>query len=291
MLPNVSAWLESETGTRHPLNGPCYLGRLPGNQIVIEDARVSRRHALINPQAGVGCWLLDFGSSNGVQINRRLLLKPTLLQNFDRITIGGSSFSFRQSLDDTSARRDPAVPKTKHIAEAFAAVEHHTILLDCEGLARGQDAGAIELLRRFFPEPFAWPALPRTLRRWIQQQDQAPTPGADGNVLPEPFVIRMEERRLVIRFKPISQNQSLVMLTEERGALSPEILQRLGLSEREGEILRWMAQGVSNPEIAALLGLQTRNVEKHVEHIFGKLEVTSRMAALLRVIELAENMG
>lgn len=53
----------------------------------------------------------------------------------------------------------------------------------------------------------------------------------------------------------------------------------LGLSPRELEILRLLATGLSNRQIGERLFLATRTVSTHVEHILGKLGVTSRVQA------------
>jgi DNA-binding CsgD family transcriptional regulator len=52
-----------------------------------------------------------------------------------------------------------------------------------------------------------------------------------------------------------------------------------GLSEREAEILRLVAAGESNREIAAALALSVRTVEKHVAHIYNKLGARGRADA------------
>jgi DNA-binding NarL/FixJ family response regulator len=52
-----------------------------------------------------------------------------------------------------------------------------------------------------------------------------------------------------------------------------------GLSEREVEILRFVAAGESNREIAAALSLSVRTVEKHVAHIYNKLGARGRADA------------
>jgi predicted ATPase/DNA-binding CsgD family transcriptional regulator len=51
------------------------------------------------------------------------------------------------------------------------------------------------------------------------------------------------------------------------------------LTPREAEVLRLVAAGLSNPQIAAQLVVSVRTVEAHLRSIFAKLEVTSRTAA------------
>jgi predicted ATPase/class 3 adenylate cyclase/DNA-binding CsgD family transcriptional regulator len=52
-----------------------------------------------------------------------------------------------------------------------------------------------------------------------------------------------------------------------------------GLTEREVEVLRMVAQGLTNAQIAEQLVLSPHTVNAHVRSIFGKLDVTSRAAA------------
>jgi DNA-binding NarL/FixJ family response regulator len=56
------------------------------------------------------------------------------------------------------------------------------------------------------------------------------------------------------------------------------------LTERELEILRLMASGIGNREIAAALALREGTVKNHVSSIFSKLGVTDRTKAVLRAI-------
>nr|WP_239029403.1 helix-turn-helix transcriptional regulator [Pseudonocardia acidicola] len=57
-----------------------------------------------------------------------------------------------------------------------------------------------------------------------------------------------------------------------------------GLTRRELEVLRSLAGGHSNSDIAGQLSVTTRTVRAHVEHIFVKLEVTTRSAAVARAV-------
>jgi len=52
-----------------------------------------------------------------------------------------------------------------------------------------------------------------------------------------------------------------------------------GLSRRELEVLRLVAGGKSNREIAALLVISEHTVARHVQNIFAKLGISSRAAA------------
>src|SRR5207302_1481723 len=52
-----------------------------------------------------------------------------------------------------------------------------------------------------------------------------------------------------------------------------------GLSSREVEVLRLVAAGLTNAEVAERLYLSPRTVEQHLRSIFNKLGVSSRIAA------------
>ncbi len=59
------------------------------------------------------------------------------------------------------------------------------------------------------------------------------------------------------------------------------------MSERELQVLRLMADGLSNREIADRLVVTVTTAKKHASNIFGKLGVTSRTQAVARARELA----
>ncbi|MCF6314239.1 MAG: helix-turn-helix transcriptional regulator [Verrucomicrobiales bacterium] len=57
------------------------------------------------------------------------------------------------------------------------------------------------------------------------------------------------------------------------------------LTIREKEVLQWLSEGKSNPEISILLNISLRTIEKHCEHIYEKLGVENRMAATREWLE------
>jgi DNA-binding NarL/FixJ family response regulator len=66
---------------------------------------------------------------------------------------------------------------------------------------------------------------------------------------------------------------------------SPRPLEALGLTRREAEVLFWTAQSKTNPEISLLLTMSTATVKKHLQHIFAKIGVENRAAAMLMALE------
>jgi DNA-binding CsgD family transcriptional regulator len=64
-------------------------------------------------------------------------------------------------------------------------------------------------------------------------------------------------------------------------AFDPDATERL--TRRECEVMLWVADGLSNAEIASVLVVERSTVRKHLEHIYEKLGVRSRTAALAKV--------
>jgi len=80
-----------------------------------------------------------------------------------------------------------------------------------------------------------------------------------------------------IVLRPSGAGAGLVLLGESDQAAA----NKSKLTRREAEILRWIAEGKSDQEIAKLLGLSQRTVEKHCERLFQKLGVENRTSAAL----------
>jgi CheY-like chemotaxis protein/DNA-binding CsgD family transcriptional regulator len=59
----------------------------------------------------------------------------------------------------------------------------------------------------------------------------------------------------------------------------------LGLTFREAEILMWISRGKTNKEVGIILGSSPRTINKHLEHIFEKLGVVTRAAAVSMVLQ------
>ncbi len=99
------------------------------------------------------------------------------------------------------------------------------------------------------------------------------------------------ERDLLDRARPfLIQIYRNAIAHSERGG-SPAVLngalEAHGLTAREAEVLRLVALGGSNRDVAARLGVSDRTVQKHLERAYRKLDVDSRSAASARAWELS----
>jgi len=78
----------------------------------------------------------------------------------------------------------------------------------------------------------------------------------------------------------LGANEFLLRLAKDSGTETPaEFSSELGLTTREGEVLSWLSKGKTNRDIAQILGLSPRTVDKHLEQIYSKLGVENRTAA------------
>jgi DNA-binding CsgD family transcriptional regulator len=70
-----------------------------------------------------------------------------------------------------------------------------------------------------------------------------------------------------------------------------EAFASLQLTPRESEVLLWISRGKSNRDIAVILGTKTGTICKHVEHIFGKLNVENRTTAAVIALETCRSIA
>lgn len=122
--------------------------------------------------------------------------------------------------------------------------------------------------------------LPAELDAWrLEQLSKLPVLTHDASRCITPFVREAHGQRLVVRVI-VEDEGCLLLVEQQRLGLDAKTLDWLGLTRREREILSLVAGGSSSAEVAESLGLSPRTVEKHLEHIYTKLRVTSRTEAV-----------
>lgn len=67
--------------------------------------------------------------------------------------------------------------------------------------------------------------------------------------------------------------------------------QHFPLTQRESEVLLWIAKGKSNKDIGDILGLSSRTVNKHLEQIYVKLGVENRASAAVMAANVLHGDG
>ena len=67
-----------------------------------------------------------------------------------------------------------------------------------------------------------------------------------------------------------------------------EIDEHNWLTRREIEVLAWVAKGKTNKEIGIILSISSRTASKHLEHIYTKIGVESRTAAVVQFLEILQ---
>jgi DNA-binding response OmpR family regulator/DNA-binding CsgD family transcriptional regulator len=118
--------------------------------------------------------------------------------------------------------------------------------------------------------------LPQSMLQWLEQAQKAK---AGPKALPAASFPNNEQLTLQYMGK-LGPNEFLLRLAKDSSPdLPAEFSSDLGLTSREGEVLSWLSKGKTNRDIAQILGLSPRTVDKHLEQIYTKLGVENRTAA------------
>jgi DNA-binding NarL/FixJ family response regulator len=118
--------------------------------------------------------------------------------------------------------------------------------------------------------------LPDPMLQWLEQAQKGKAASKTTAMATLP---NDEELRLQYMGK-LGPNEFLLRLAKDTSANLPaEFSSELGLTTREGEVLSWLSKGKTNRDIAQILGLSPRTVDKHLEQIYAKLGVENRTAA------------
>lgn len=119
--------------------------------------------------------------------------------------------------------------------------------------------------------------LPKPLLDWTLTSIRSkPTTDPGG------FSFSQEGSTLSAKIFPCHNHlEYLLFLQKQGGDWDVQALKgSLGLTAREAEVLMWISRGKTNQDIGLILGNSPRTVNKHLEHVFEKLGVATRSAAV-----------
>jgi DNA-binding CsgD family transcriptional regulator len=127
-----------------------------------------------------------------------------------------------------------------------------------------------QILRTFFTER-SDSTIPEELLTWLVKGDTT-----------NPLVVRHPQKgEIEVHNFPLSPSGSLSLMRLEYKTIDhgPKALRALGLTAREAEVLYWITEGKTNPEIAIILDASTDTVKKHAANLYAKLGVPTRTSA------------
>jgi two-component system nitrate/nitrite response regulator NarL len=155
--------------------------------------------------------------------------------------------------------------------------------------------GGITLLRLIRARGWQKPVLVLTVSDAEEDLANAMRAGAQGYLLkdmePDDVVDAVQR---AVRGETVvapSMTLKLVHLLQGGGPVDGKAEALKQLTAREGEILDYLAQGMSNKAIARSLDISHDTVKLHVRHILSKLNFTSRVEAAVFAVEHKSSQG
>ncbi|HVB68092.1 MAG TPA: DNA-binding response regulator [Acetobacteraceae bacterium] len=160
------------------------------------------------------------------------------------------------------------------VASAHAAIDaagHALFAAGDDGTLRWATPGAARLLAGLGQPGEGLPAAICALWRDPAAGDAVDLAGGDGDgaSLDIRLVGRIGPGELLLRVAPSRPSRD-----------EARVRAQLPVTAREAEVLIWLTRGKSNRDIAEILGLSPRTVNKHLEQIYAKLGIENRSSAV-----------
>lgn len=160
-----------------------------------------------------------------------------------------------------------------------------TLIVSRHGRTLRETPEARRLLSFHFGNSALGSHLPDDLCRWITASCEiSESLYSAAPHEPAPLTLATHGRLLVIRLL-LHPSGCLLLLREADANSDWKPLMKLGLTQREAQVLHLIAMGKTGPEIAILLGISHNTVRKHTGQIFIRLRVETRTAAALAAAE------
>ncbi len=124
--------------------------------------------------------------------------------------------------------------------------------------------------------------LPLALASWLQSQPFTEEKKESTNFESSHQDVHFSIKRTVCQHT----SEYLLLMEKHSKEWDLESLRHsLSLTFREAEILMWISRGKTNKEMGLILGTSPRTINKHLEHIFEKLGVVTRAAAVSMALQ------
>ena len=164
---------------------------------------------------------------------------------------------------------------------ALDAADQFLVAVNIEGEILWFTPQAYRLLETSFPaNEEKHLQLPAAVSRWLIENQDATSPVAH-----EPVIEAGGATRLTLSLVGRSERgEILLRIAKSATGQASGLRDQFNLTQREEEVARWLAKGKSNRDIAAILSLSPRTIDKHIEVILDKLNVENRTAAAALIL-------
>jgi DNA-binding response OmpR family regulator len=205
----------------------------------------------------------------------------------DGLTAGGVDYVTKPiAPDEVIARLRVHLANAQLTRSAQAAMDasgRYLLAADTTGNLRWCTQQAARLLA----QPNPGDPLPADVAAWLQARGNGSKEAA-----PDTITVAGIDPDGRIEFTLIGQlanNEMLLRVVELDADQDVERLNaRLPLTRREAEVLLWLSRGKSNRDIAQILDVSYRTINKHLEQIYPKLGVETRTSAVALAIRALE---
>jgi len=180
--------------------------------------------------------------------------------------------------------------KSSLLAGAVASKGRPVLVTKLDGTIITETAAARRILLAYFDKEAFVDRIPQALLDFASKQRTRLLNLENKDLLSPAFRLYRDQRLLTIEVV-VQSNGFILTLREESSVPRLDYLHHLGLSNREAEVLSYVAMGKTNAEIALILGISRLTVGKHMEHILARLGVETRTAAAAVAIEARKLNG
>lgn len=183
--------------------------------------------------------------------------------------------AFRNSLAFTNIQN-----KLSTLNEALEKSRQGILVVSKDGRIRWGTATAYAMLTLHrFGDKTTSNQLPAEIDAWLNRhRHELKSPREVAQPI-SPLIIKSGKGSLSVRMLG-DEAETLLLLESQKREGTEKLVRSLGLSKREAEIMHWVVQGKTNPEIGIILGISPRTVQKHLERAYKHLGVENRHAAI-----------
>jgi DNA-binding NarL/FixJ family response regulator len=221
--------------------------------------------------SGSSSAIAELERAENSQEERILTYKILLVDDHEVVRIG-----LKQILASTDCEVVDEASTAEQGFNKFCAAKFNLVVID----VRLPGGDGLQLLSKIRAQDSAQPILIFSAYDNPTYAARAVALGANGYVLKSHPVERVADSiQRTARGENIWSREELRKVTGSLASMRLGTESDIPLTQREGEVLKQLANGLTNKEIASALGISYETVKEHVQHILRKIGVSDRTQA------------